>query len=273
MTDFNRPIIEEFRTNHGRVGGMFEGAPLVLLTTTGARTGRPHTTPAVYAADAGRLVVFATNAGDSRAPAWLHNLRANPAVVVELGATRFDAVATEVIGPERDRLYAEQAERNPAFRAYQEGTTRRIQVVTLVPARVSAATAQLREIHAALRAQLTELRAAADAYAAGTGPRPELTRDLRRHCLSFCEALDAHHGREDSVLPGLAAQHPALAPVISRLQQEHAEVAALNTQLATLIESPDSGTDVRTALRHLSHTLESHYLYEELHLAPALDAA
>lgn len=135
MSDFNRSIIDEFRANDGQVGGMFEEAPLLLLTTTGARSRRPHTTPAVYAEDAGRLIVFASNAGQPTSPAWLYNLRSNPTVTVERGPDRFEAVATELTGSERDRLYAEQAQRDPAFAAYQAGTDRLIQVVALVPAR------------------------------------------------------------------------------------------------------------------------------------------
>ena len=248
MSDFNSEIIKEFRANEGRVGGMFEGAPLLLLTTTGARSGRPHTNPAVYAEDAGRLLIFASNNGQPTTPAWLHNLRANPAVTVERGTTRFAAVATEITGPERDRLYAEQSDRDPAFKAYQAATTRTIQVVALVPARVGAATAQLREIHAGLRRQLADLRTAVDAYIDGTGDRPTIdgdhpipVADLRAHCLSFCDALHAHHAREDTVLPRLAEQFPDLAPALNRLQQEHLQVAALNTELTTLVSelTPD----------------------------------
>lgn len=290
MSDFNREIIEEFRANEGRVGGMFEGAPLLLLTTIGARSGRSHTNPAVYAEDAGRLIIFASNAGQPTSPAWLHNLRANPAVTVERGTTRFDAIATEITGSERDRLYAEQSDRDPAFKAYQAGTTRTIQVVALTPAstaqtdpaspetstatdRVGAATAQLREIHAGLRSQLADLRTAVDAYIDGTGDRPIMVADLRTHCLSFCDALHAHHAREDTVLARLAEQFPDLAPALNRLQQEHVQVAALNTELTNLVSqlTPATASTLRTRLTHLTETLESHYTYEELHLGPALD--
>jgi deazaflavin-dependent oxidoreductase (nitroreductase family) len=286
LSNFNRAIIEEFRANHGRVGGMFEGAKLLLLTTTGARSGGPHTTPAAYAADAGRLIVFASNSGLPTAPAWLHNLRANPAVIVELGSTRFDAIATELTGPERDRLYADQSARDPAFAAYQAGTSRKIQVVELIPARVGAATAQLKEVHATLRQQLTDLRTAVDSHLAHTRPDTtdtgpvnpsELTRltDLGTHCLSFCGALHAHHSREDGVLPRLAADFPDLKPTIDRLQREHEAVAILNEQLAATVERltthPDEAATLRDQISRLSADLESHYLYEELHLGPALD--
>lgn len=239
MSDFNRPVIEEFRANEGRVGGMFEGAPLLLLTTTGARTGRSHTTPAAYVEDDGRLIVFASNAGSPSSPAWLYNIRANPAVTVERGTDRFAAVATEITGPERDRLYAEQSDRDPAFAAYQAGTTRTIQVVALVPARVGAATAQLQEIHAGLRKELNAVRAAVDGYLDGTAPQP--TADLRRHCLSFCSALHAHHGREDGVFPQLAQDFPELKPALDRLTREHEVVATLNAQITELVAGLDSG--------------------------------
>ncbi|WP_455713175.1 nitroreductase/quinone reductase family protein [Streptomyces zaomyceticus] len=120
MSDFNQRVIEEFRANGGRVGGMFEGAALLLLTTTGARSGRAHTTPAVYVRDGARLLVFASNAGGPKHPAWFHNLRADPHVTVELGTPegaveRFAATSVVTEGEERDRLYAEQTARDPAW--------------------------------------------------------------------------------------------------------------------------------------------------------------
>ena len=281
MSDFNRSIIEEFRANDGRVGGMFEGAPLLLLTTTGARSGGPHTTPAAYAEDAGRLVVFASNAGSPTSPAWLHNLRANPAVTIERGTDRYEAIATELTGAERDRLYAEQAARNPAFAAYQAGTDRLIQVVALVPARVGAATAQLKQIHDGLRKELAAVRQAVDAYldggvsaVDGTALRP--TADLRLHCLSYCEALHAHHNREDGVFHRLASDFPELKPALDRLAREHEVVAELNDQITGLLNNLDSAGDaeqLRAELARLSGVLESHFTYEEANLGPALDAA
>ncbi|MFE5941488.1 nitroreductase/quinone reductase family protein [Streptomyces sp. NPDC056480] len=169
MPDFNRQVIEEFRANGGRVGGMFEGAALVLLTTTGARSGRAHTNPAVYVRDGARLLVFASNAGGPKHPAWFHNLSADPYVIVELGTPegtveRFGATAVVTEGEERDRLYAEQAERDPGFAAYQAATDRIIPVVALHrvdlgdPARHRAIADHLVKVHAELRAELTALR-------------------------------------------------------------------------------------------------------------------
>jgi deazaflavin-dependent oxidoreductase (nitroreductase family) len=281
--DPNGEIIDEFRAHAGRVtealGGMFKDAKLLLLTTTGARSGRSHTTPTAYAEDAGRLLVFATNAGRPPSPAWLHNLRANPAVTVEVGELRYDAIATEITGAERDRLYDEQAARDPAFAAYQQNTPRVIQVVALTPARAGAATAQLREIHAGLRKQLNDTLAAVDAYLAGDGELPESSSDLQRHCLSFCSTLHAHHTREDGVFPSLAATFPELKPALDRLAREHEAVAALNTQLIETLDqlttapSREVAVLLRNDLQRLAEDLEAHYTYEEAHLGPALDAA
>lgn len=131
MSDFNAGVIEEFRANGGKVGGMFEGAPLLLLHTTGARSGEPRLQPLVYLADGDRWVIFASKAGADTHPAWFHNLRANPDAEVEIGDERFAVRAAEVTGEERDRLYAEQARRMPNFAEYEQKTSRKIPVVAL----------------------------------------------------------------------------------------------------------------------------------------------
>jgi deazaflavin-dependent oxidoreductase (nitroreductase family) len=281
--DVNREVIEEFRANAGRVstayGGMFKDADLLLLTATGARSGKPHTTPAAYAEDAGRLIIFATNSGQPMAPAWLHNVRHNPAVVVEVGAVKYDAVATEMTGTERDRLYTDQAARVPAFAAYQENTSRVIQVVALTPARVGAATAQLQEIHAGLRKLLNDTLTAVDAYVAGAADVPEPVKTLQQHCLTFCGALQAHHSREDGLFPTLATDFPELKPALDRLSREHGAVSALNEELTTTLKrlttapTRELAEEVRADLTRLAADLEAHYSYEEAHLGPALDAA
>ncbi|GGO67653.1 nitroreductase family deazaflavin-dependent oxidoreductase [Nonomuraea cavernae] len=129
--DFNQQIIDEFRANEGRVGGAFEGSSLVLLTTRGARTGRPATTPVMYLRDGDRVVVIASNAGADNHPAWYHNLRANPRVTAEIGTETFEAEAVVIDGEERDRLYARMVEIAPGFADYEAKTTRRIPVVAL----------------------------------------------------------------------------------------------------------------------------------------------
>jgi deazaflavin-dependent oxidoreductase (nitroreductase family) len=131
--DFNQQIIDEFRGRGGTVGGMFEGADLVLLTTVGARSGARRTNPVGYARDGERILVFASNAGGPNHPDWYRNLLANPHVTVELGTGTFAATAVDLHGEERDRLYAEQGARIPAYAAYQAQTSRVIPVVALYP--------------------------------------------------------------------------------------------------------------------------------------------
>ncbi|SEK41173.1 nitroreductase family deazaflavin-dependent oxidoreductase [Nonomuraea pusilla] len=128
---FNQQVIEEFRANGGRVGGMFEGSPLVLLTTTGARSGRPVTSPVMYLSDGERYVVIASNGGADNHPAWYHNLRANPVATAEVGAETFEVKAEFVEGEERDALYARMVEQAAGFAEYEARTTRRIPVVAL----------------------------------------------------------------------------------------------------------------------------------------------
>lgn len=129
--DFNRKIIDEFRASGGKVGGGFEGAPLLLLTTTGAKTGAARVHPVMYLDDGGRRYVFASKAGADTNPDWYHNLLAHPDVSVEVGSDTIEARATPVEGSERDRVYAEQARRYPGFAEYQEKTDRVIPVVAL----------------------------------------------------------------------------------------------------------------------------------------------
>lgn len=136
--DWNANIIGEFRANGGKVGGPFEGAPLLLLHTTGARSGAERTNPLMYLPDGDRFVVFASKGGADTHPDWYRNLVANPGVEIEVGEERFGARATVAEGDERDALFAEQASRYPQFKSYQDGTDRTIPVVILE--RVAAAT-------------------------------------------------------------------------------------------------------------------------------------
>ncbi len=129
--DWNSKIIDEFHANGGKVGGPFEGAPLLLLTTTGAKSGQRRTTPLVYMPNADRMFIFASKAGAPTNPDWYHNLVAHPQVTVEVGTETFEATAVVITGEERDRLYALQAKRNPGFAEYQTKTTRKIPVVEL----------------------------------------------------------------------------------------------------------------------------------------------
>jgi deazaflavin-dependent oxidoreductase (nitroreductase family) len=131
MSDWNRQTIEVFRANGGKVGGFWEGKPLLLITTTGAKSGQRHTTPTMYLREGDRLLVFASKSGAPTHPAWYHNLVAHPQVTVEVGNETYEATATVLNGEERDRLYARQAELYPQFGEYQANTTRKIPVVAL----------------------------------------------------------------------------------------------------------------------------------------------
>ena len=131
INDINRSVIAEFRTNNGKVGGVFTGAPLLLLTHTGARSGQARTSPLAYIRDGDRIVVIASKGGAPTNPDWYHNLMANPETTVELPEETFTARARVADGDERDRLYDAMAERMPNFAEYQRNTTRRIPVVVL----------------------------------------------------------------------------------------------------------------------------------------------
>jgi deazaflavin-dependent oxidoreductase (nitroreductase family) len=131
--DFNAQIVEEFRANEGRVGGMFEGMPLLLLHHTGAKSGQQYVNPLAYATDAGRYVIFASKGGAPTHPAWYHNLMANPDTKIELGTDVIDVHASEAEGAERERLFRAQAERVPQFAEYEQKTDRVIPVMVLTP--------------------------------------------------------------------------------------------------------------------------------------------
>jgi deazaflavin-dependent oxidoreductase (nitroreductase family) len=135
MTSWNDGIIEEFHGNNGKVGGRFEGAPLLLLTTTGARSGQARVAPMRYFDKDGTSYVIASKGGAPTNPDWYHNLIAHPEVHVEKGTDAgietFDATAEPIVGDERDRLFAWMIEVAPGFGDYQEKTSRVIPVIAL----------------------------------------------------------------------------------------------------------------------------------------------
>ena len=134
INDFNAQIIAEFRANDGVVGGPFEGATVLLLHTTGARSGAERVNPVVARREGDDLYVFASKAGAPTHPDWFHNLVANPSVRAELGAETFAATAEVLEGADRDRVYGAQAAEFPAFAEYETKTDRVIPVVRLVRA-------------------------------------------------------------------------------------------------------------------------------------------
>jgi deazaflavin-dependent oxidoreductase (nitroreductase family) len=134
VNDWNSKIIEEFRANGGKVGGNFEGAPLLLLHTTGAKTGRERVNPMMYRKVDGGYAVFASKAGAPTNPDWYHNLVANPHVQAEIGSTTVALTARVADHAERERIWGAQKADYPGFADYEQKTTRQIPVVILEPA-------------------------------------------------------------------------------------------------------------------------------------------
>ena len=130
---FNKSIIDEFRANDGKVTGQFANSDLLLLTTTGAKSGLARTTPVVFSVDEGRRVIIASKAGAPHHPHWFLNLTANPEVTVEVPGETYRARAVVAEGAERERLYRQQAAQMPNFAEYQKATSREIPVVVLEP--------------------------------------------------------------------------------------------------------------------------------------------
>ncbi|WP_328880781.1 nitroreductase/quinone reductase family protein [Streptomyces sp. NBC_00299] len=276
--DFNQQVIDEFRANKGRVGGYFEGARLILLTTTGARTGRPHTTPVGYLPDgADRVLVIASAGGAPSHPAWFHNLLANPQVTVESGAFTYEAQAVVLDGEERHEAFARAVEADPGWAEYQEKTRRVIPVVALYeiaqdgPPNINASSMgeAIKVVHDAFRRELALIR---EEMAKGGAT---LGAQLRVNCLTFCAGLHNHHTGEDVALfPFLADRHPEFAPTLARLGEEHDRIAALVEDLrhAVTADHPDPAT-ARGEVERLTAELEAHLTYEEEQLLPILDAA
>ena len=131
IQDFNKKIIDEFRANQGKVGGQFNGMPLLLLTTKGAKSGVSRTNPLAYLRDGDRYVIIASYAGAPKNPPWYHNLVANPTVRVEVGGQSFDARAEVVKEPERSALYQRVEAAMPVFSEYKRKTQRSIPVIAL----------------------------------------------------------------------------------------------------------------------------------------------
>ena len=131
MKAFNKAIVDEFRTNGGKVGGQFEGADLLLLTTTGAKSGEPRLSPLAYLTIDGKTIVIGSYAGADIHPAWVHNLRANSRAHVEVGTTDYDVIARELPPAERDELYPKVVAAAPGFGDYQAKTSRVIPLFEL----------------------------------------------------------------------------------------------------------------------------------------------
>ena len=131
LKNWDRQIIEEFRANGGNVGGPFAGTPLLLLTTTGAKSGEPRISPLAYLSEGGHIYVFAGNRGAPTNPGWYHNLVAHPDVTVELGTEKFEAKATVVDSAEGERLGNIHLQTIPSLAELQAKITRKVPVVLL----------------------------------------------------------------------------------------------------------------------------------------------
>lgn len=289
--DFNQQVIDEFRANAGKVGGWFEGSRLLLLTTTGARSGKPHTAPVGYLPDGDQVLVIASAGGAPHHPAWYHNLVAHPEVTVEDGTFTYQATSRVLHGTERDQLFARAVEADRGWAEYQAKTDRVIPVIALReipgPPRFNATFpgAAIKAVHDAFRRELALIRE--EIATAGPG----LGAQLRVNCLTLCQGLHNHHTGEDmGLFPALEQQHPSLAPVLRRLDEEHQRVAALTGQLQQLLSGQDAGleagatrangTDARTLggadelgteFDRLATELEAHLAYEEKELIPLLE--
>ncbi|WP_336207018.1 nitroreductase/quinone reductase family protein [Nonomuraea sp. LPB2021202275-12-8] len=272
--DFNQQIIDQFRANQGQVGPPFEGARLLLLTTTGARTGARHTTPLGYLPDggSGRVLVIASAGGAPANPAWYHNVRANPRVTVEDGVFTYEADAEILDGDERDQIFARAVETDPGWAEYQAKAGRTIPVIGLTPTGPGAPNASragdgLKLIHDAFRRELALIRK----EVAESGPG--LGTQLRINCLTLCQGLEHHHLIEDAhMFPHLDGQHAELGPALARLRAEHKTVKRLLDELQQLLsaESADRVT-VLAEVERLTTEVEAHLDYEEEQLVPILN--
>lgn len=233
-----------------------------MLTTTGARTGRKHRVPLGALDLDGRLVVVASAMGAPKHPAWYHNIRHNPLVLVETDSEEYEAMAA--LPPDRDKLFAEVIEREPGFADYQARTTRILPVVELH--RVDTARRMgdwLVEMHDWLRGELKEVRAELDCG---------VPRAVRLRCAGLCTALTRHHtGEARNIFPLLAERFPALAPTLAKLDEEHVVVARLQEEIERLVEEETDPDRLRAEFDRLQSALDSHFAYEERTLVTALN--
>ncbi|WP_030453733.1 nitroreductase/quinone reductase family protein [Herbidospora cretacea] len=276
-TSFDQSVIAEFRANQGKVGGPFAGGDLLLLTTTGAKSGKETTTPLGYVRHGGSLLVVGSNLGAARHPGWYHNLLAHPSVRVELGAETFEALAIPAEGAQRDVLFEQVVQVSPGYADYQARTSRVLPVVVLEPARpggVPTLAGKLLEVHTWLRGQLRQVTAEVEAhFAAGPGQPPSLGLQIRQRCLAFCQTLEFHHtGEDEHVFPGMASHHPHLAGTFDRLAAEHRTIARIQGELAALLADISAADPrrFRAELDRMSAELTAHLDHEEAVLLPLL---
>ncbi len=134
MSNWNEQIIEEFRANDGKVGGKFEVVPLLLLHTTGAKSGAARINPLAYRREGDAYIVFASKGGAPTNPDWYFNVKANPVASIEVGTESHSVVARVAEGDERERIWSKQKQDYPGFADYESKTSRKIPVIVLEPA-------------------------------------------------------------------------------------------------------------------------------------------
>jgi deazaflavin-dependent oxidoreductase (nitroreductase family) len=291
VNEFQRQVIAEFRVNNGKVSGMFEGWTLAVLTTIGAKSGLRRESILGYLEFDEKGIVVASANGADKHPAWYHNIRKNPIVMVETGTDTYQAIAGIPPGQERDKLFDRVIAEAPGYADHQARTTREIPVIVLH--RIGPKPGEERvkgmgmgdwiaEVHAWLREELEALRTQAEQMIEGSADTiertpPDLAQQMRTHCLSFCGALKKHHGGEDmAMFPMLAKQFPALAPALAQLSEEHKVVAGLQDAIQEIVDGflPGESDPVhlRAELERLANQLESHFRYEEDTIVTALNA-
>ncbi|MFB7184670.1 nitroreductase/quinone reductase family protein [Streptomyces sp. NPDC056230] len=289
-TSFDPSVIEQFRADGGKIGGPFEGAGLLLLTTTGARSGKESTTPLGHVRHGDSLLVVGSDPGAPAHPAWYRDLLAHPLVRVELGTRTFQALAVPALGARRDELFAHVVRAAPGYGDHQARTSRLLPVVVLEraepdgwegPREVSSLADKVMEVHTWLRGQLRQVKAEADAHfraraahrGPGEPPPPSLGLQIRQRCLAFCQALEFHHAGEDAHLfPGIARHHPHLTDTFARLTDEHRTVARIQGELVALLADIGIKDSERfhAELDRMSEELNAHLDYEEKQIVPLL---
>ena len=268
LNDFTEQLIKEFRANDGQVGGPFEGSRLLLLTTTGARSGRSHTAILGYYPDTGRVLVVGSAGGAPKHPDWYHNLVAHPEVTVETGLFTYQATAVVLRDAEHDEVFARLVEADSGWGDYQARTTRKIPVVALVsqPGPPGGGRGSLGEtlklIHAVFRRELALIRK--EVASSGT-----LGAQLRINCLTMCQGLHNHHAGESTALfPALAEQHPELTDEIAALQSDHDQLAVHLAELEKLVGAPEP--ELLPEVDRIIALLNAHLDREEAALLPYL---
>ncbi|TCO47720.1 deazaflavin-dependent oxidoreductase (nitroreductase family) [Kribbella antiqua] len=241
----------------------------MLLTTTGARSGRAHTAVLGYYPDGDRVLVVGSAGGGPKHPDWYHNLVANPEVTVETGLFTYQATAVVLRDAERDDIFARLVEAEPGWGEYQARITRTIPVVALVqppgpPGGGRGPVSELlKRIHTAFRRELALIRREVATSGASLGAR------LRVNCLTLCQGLHNHHtGESVGLFPALAAQHPELADVIAVLQAEHDQIAVRLEELQGVLADPSP--DLLPEVDQLIDALTAHLEREEAELLPYL---